>query len=271
MNEVAEYEEGYEPEGPTVVEEDPKGPEDVVEPEPAAAVDEAGVEEPNKIPHKNGSRKARERAEREAALRIQAEAKIAELEAKLNAPKVPAGDPDEPKLDSFDDFEEWQNAFREHAEKKAAAKAEDRLKADRAKSELEKKQRAWQEADDRYAETKADWDDVIEDLREVVQGFNPDNAPGFGAMDTALTQSDIAPALKYHLGTNPEEAKRIAALQPYQAIKEMALLEIRLSSGEPTTPKQEKQVSKAPPPIRPVQSSVVNATADTRFGGIEEY
>ena len=99
----------------------------------------------------------------------------------------------------------------------------------------------------------------------MVQTFNPQNAPGFGALDAALSASDIAPAIKYHLAKNPDELRRIAGLDPIGAIKAMARLEIQLS--EPPTP---KPTSKAPAPVRPVSGGSA-AVADTKYGGIEEF
>ena len=275
---IEEIELGVQDDGEPAV-EPPKAPEPT--PEPAKAephASEPGVKPEPEVkpednpeqPHKKtGSQRARERAEREAALRMQAERERDELRAQLEGLNKPTVDPTEPQLENFEDLASWKAALTEHASKKAAADAEAKFKADQQEREFEAKQASWREADAKFSATKPDWDDAMEDLQEVVQGLNPQNAPGFGALDAALSTSDIAPALKYHLGKNPEEFRHMASLDPIGAVKALARLEIRLSEPkQPTT--ETKPPSKAPLPVRPVAGSAAVVT-DTRFGGIEEF
>lgn len=212
-------------------------------------------------PHKKtGSQRARERAERETALRLQAEQEVAALKAKLEGINKPVLDPDEPKLEDFEDIHSWKAALTEHASKKAAADAEARFKAEQQRKEFEAKASGWKEADAKFGATKPDWDDAIEDLQEVVQTFNPQNAPGFPALDAALSASEIAPALKYHFGKNPDELRRIAGLDPIGAIKAMARLEVQLSEAPATKPK----TTNAPPPINPLSGTATPAAPQHR-------
>lgn len=241
-------------------------PVEVGTPEGEKPKDEVKPEAEPESHKKTGSQRARERAEREAGLRVQAERERDELKAKLEGLNKPTVDYDEPQLEAFEDLASWKAALVAHAEKKALAGAEAQFKAEQQRKDHETAQRGWKEADAKYSAAKPDWDDVMEDLQEVVQTFTPQNAPGFGALDAALSTSEIAPALKYHLGKNPEEMRRIAALNPIGAIKELARLEVRLSES----PTHEKPTSKAPAPLRPVTATPVTVT-DTRFGGIEEF
>lgn len=233
---------------------------------------EGGEVKPEETPEpqhkKTGSQRARERAEREAGLRLRAERERDELKAKLEGLNKPVVDYDEPQLEAFEDLASWKAALTEHASKKAAAEAEARFKADQQRREFEAKQVSWKEADAKFSATTPDWDDAMEDLQEVVQTLNPQNAPGFGALDAALSGSEIAPALKYHLGKHPDQFKRMAALDPINAVKELARLEIRIA--EPKQPTETKPTSKAPPPAKPLTTSSAVAS-DARYGGIEEY
>lgn len=247
-----------EPEPPK---DDPPTPEVEAEVKP-----EDTPEQPHK---KTGSQRARERAEREAALRMQAERERDELKAKLEGLNKPIVDPDEPKLEDFEDLASWKSALTEHTAKKAAAEAEARLKADQQRREFEAKQASWREADAKFAATTPDWDDALEDLQETVQTFTPQNAPGFGALDAALSASDIAPALKYHLGKHPDELRAMAALDPIGAVKAIARLEAQLAEKK-TTPEPTKPTSKAPAPAKPLAASSAVAS-ETRLGGIEEF
>ena len=65
-------------------------------------------------------------------------------------------------------------------------------------------------------------------------------------MADAIRTSEVGAAVAYHLASNPEEARRIAGLNPLAAIREIGRLEARFdtkSSGPPP-----KQASDAPPP-----------------------
>lgn len=248
-------------------------PEVKPEPEPKAETPEG--EKPEEVksedtpeqPHKKtGSQRARERADREAALRLQVERERDELKARLEAAsKPPVADPDEPAIENFETLEAWKAALVVHAQKKAAELAKKEFEAQQQQKVIQETQRKWQEADAKFAATKDDWDDAIEDLTDAVRSLPPECEPGFNAIGAALNTSEIAPAIKYHLGKHPDELRRIAALEPIAAIKELARLEVRLS--EPTPP---KPTSKAPAPVRPV-SGASPVVEDTRFGGIEEF
>lgn len=233
---------------------------------PAETVDvETKPEDSPEQPHKKtGSQRARERAEREMTLRIAAERERDELKSKLSAPQAQT-DPNEPKLEDFEDFGSWKSALAKHHETKATAQAEIKFKAEQEQRAQEEAKKRWQAEDAKFSATTPDWDDAIEDLTEAIRLLPVEHKPGFEAIGAALSASDIAPALKYYLGKNPNEFTRIAALDPIRAIKEMDRLEIKLA--EPSKP---KQTSQAPPPIRPV-SSTSGAAVDTKYGGIEEF
>lgn len=247
---------GVQDDGEPVVSPDPK----VDAPEGVKPEGEPKEGEPPEQPHKKtGSQRARERAEREAALRMQVERERDELKAKLEGLNKPVVDPDEPKLEDFEDLASWKSALTEHTAKKAAAEAEARLKADQQKREFEAKQASWREADAKFAATTPDWDDALEDLQEAVQAFTPQNAPGFGALDAALSDSDIAPALKYHLGKHPDELRAMAALDPIGAVKAIARLEAQLTEKKTPPPPQK---TNAPKPAAPVSSPSAPPPAD---------
>lgn len=82
------------------------------------------------------------------------------------------------------------------------------------------------------------------------------------AMFDALTVSEQPAALADHLGRNPAEAARIAALSPAQQGVELARLEARLASQPRTT--------NAPPPPSTVGARAV-ASDDPRNMSMEQY
>lgn len=252
----------------------------VVEDKPTEVVEEARTEakaeeettettEEVEKPHKKtGSQRARERADREAQLRKQAEQERDELKAKLAGATAPVVDADEPSLEAFDDFASWKAALASYHEKKAVSAAEQKIKAEQQRKEHEMAQQKVRDADARFAATKPDWDDVMEDLGDVVRTLTPETAPGFQALDMALTDSEACSALKYHLGQNPDEFRRLVAMEPIRAVKELMKIELGLSTAP--TPKPEKKTSQAPPPIRPVSPSATIASSD-RYSGIEIF
>lgn len=72
-------------------------------------------------------------------------------------------------------------------------------------------------------------------------------------LELAVT-SDVSAKLIQHLGTDLDEAARIAALPPVQMARELTKLEYKLAQPAPAKP-----VSKAPAPINPIGSGGVNA------------
>lgn len=67
-------------------------------------------------------------------------------------------------------------------------------------------------------------------------------------MADAIRTSEDGAAVAYHLANNPAEARRIAALNPLAAIREIGKLEARLAAPPADTPTPIKTVSDAPTP-----------------------
>lgn len=98
-----------------------------------------------------------------------------------------------------------------------------------------------------YAEGKEafpDFDDAVKNLQlvGVTREF----------LELATT-SDASAKLLHHLGTDLEEAARIASLPPVQMARELTKLDIKLSQPAPAKP-----VSKAPAPINAIGSGAAS-------------
>jgi hypothetical protein len=65
-------------------------------------------------------------------------------------------------------------------------------------------------------------------------------------MYEAMRESEVGEQIAYHLGKNPAEAARIAALSPIASIREIGKLEAKLSITPP--PAQTLKPSNAPAP-----------------------
>lgn len=83
-------------------------------------------------------------------------------------------------------------------------------------------------------------------------------------MASAIARSAVGPKIAYHLGKNPAEAARIAALAPQDQFLEIGALSYRLS--QPTAPR----TSSAPAPIVPVKPTA-GVARDLAELSMEEY
>lgn len=68
------------------------------------------------------------------------------------------------------------------------------------------------------------------------------------ALSELIIESDMALDLAYHLGSNPEVARRLSGMSPVAAARELGRLEATISAPKP------KLQSSAPAPISPVKS-----------------
>ena len=150
----------------------------------------------------------------------------------------------EPTLDQFDDYDEFVVAKAEYRfEQKLRQQAQERQQMNQQQQFQEKVQRFQAKAN----EARAKYDDF-----DVV-AFNP-NVPISQAMEQVIISDDKGPDLAYYLGENITEAKRIASLDPYQAIMEMAAIKAKISAP----PKQ----TSAPEPISTIDTGTTTSIDD---------
>lgn len=118
-------------------------------------------------------------------------------------------------------------------------------------------QRQQEEIFERFSEKEEEARDKYPDFDQVVR--NP-RIPISDAMAATIYRSDIGPEIAYFLGSNPEEARRIAKIgDPFIQAKEIGKIEAKLVDNPPA-----KKVSSAPPPIRPISSkSTATPITDT--------
>lgn len=183
------------------------------------------------------------RLHREAA---EARAERDLLRRQLDEVKPKAPESGAPRLEDYKDIEEY-----------ASAKA--KFEADRTLKEHTSKQQG--EAQRRYAAKLTEtWEANVskvegkyEDFDEIVGDLQPTNP-----LTVALMEADNGPDIAYHLGKNPQEAKRIASLPPSAQFREIGKLEYKLSQEPPKA----KTPSKAPAPITPLTGTTPAATGE---------
>jgi hypothetical protein len=102
-----------------------------------------------------------------------------------------------------------------------------------AETERAQSLRTYEERAAKVRETRPDYDSVV-------------NNPALRITPTmaeVIKESDVGPEVAYHLGTNPQEAARIASLPQHRQAAELGKLEVRLSQ-----PKPAPQTRTPPPP-----------------------
>ena len=206
---------------------------------------ETGTDDPEK---QRGQRRFERRIQKAYQKMAEEKARADFLEKQLAEakPKVVA-DPTAPTLE--------QHGF--DPEKYAEAKAA--YEKDKAVKEYQSKQRE-ESQKQTFERVSTDWEvkvskaeDKYEDFEEKVGKLDPRNPVVLSIME-ADTGADIA----YYLGTHVDEARKIFALSPSSAIREIGKLEARLSS----TPEKPKAPSKAPAPITPITGTAPVATSE---------
>ena len=225
-------------------------------PEEGDEGDDHGGEE--KPPEKPG-RSARERINE-----LTKRAHEAEREAQRwrEAAERKTADPSEkPNPDKFGSYDEYVEALADWKADQRVAESFKRRDAERSQAAearaAEAKAQAWAERQSEFREATPDYDAVVG--KSAVQ-----IAPH--VVDTLL-DSESGPELAYHLAKRPETVKRINALSPLSAARELGRIEATLSN--PAAP-QFKPASKAPAPITPVRSSAP-AAVDLASANMDQY
>lgn len=186
--------------------------------------------------------RAKERIEQLARENAELKQWRAQQEAKANTPEVTS----EPQLEDYDDYNEWQKAF--HAHQRAEVKRE--ILADLKGEEVQKTQVQKQAEFVAILSTAAD---EHPDFDNVVQAGLSRNLPMPLTLDEVANEfgysADIQVKLLYALGKDPELHERVSESSKLKAGR--ILSELVDSWGSKPKP----QVSKAPPPIKPVQAN----------------
>jgi hypothetical protein len=169
------------------------------------------------------------------------------------APETPAPQAGEaPKREAFKSDEEYALALVDYrAEQKATQLFEKRDREVKEAREREAQETVVRTHEERVAKAEEKYEDFDEVCRNRDLRITDE-------MAEAIRLSETGPDIWYHLGKNPAEAARIAALNPVLAVKELGKLEVKLASAPPA-----KKPSSAPAPITPVAPNGGNVPLDT--------
>jgi hypothetical protein len=196
-------------------------------------------------------RAVRQKYEAEARSKM-LEERVASMEQRQYAqqPQQRVLDNSEPKIENFDNFDQYVAAKAEYIAKKqieSTLTARERAQAEhREATERTKTVDSWNK---RIAAATAE----MPDFEEVLASSDVPMTP---PMRQAIMESDIGPKLAYYLANNPEEAEKIAGMSPIGAIRTLGRIEERLSNSKPAV-----KSTDAPPPIK-ASGSTATVTKD---------
>ena len=194
------------------------------------------------------------RIDRQTAANRQLQEQLNELTQRLE--KSGSGHAEEsnaPKQEDFDSYDDYIEAVTDYkAEQKAAAKERELLEAQKAAKQQEIYEAKQKQYESRVEAVKAEKPDYHE--KEVVVEEIVDFAmKKDGVTDTirmltnAVLESENGARLVYELGNNPDKLEDMLAMNPYEAVRELVMLE--------NLPKAVEKPKTPPQPIKPSSGS----------------
>ena len=153
-----------------------------------------------------------------------------------------------PKLEQYNSIEEYLDALADH---KASQKFDHLAKEREAKESQTRQQREVAKLHESYTKQTEQARQAYGDFDDVVQ--DPD-LPISQAMAEAIMRSTNGADVAYYLGKNPDQAARIASLDPFSAAVEIGRIAATVVRPQP------RKTSNAPPPIQPVGARATPVT-----------
>ncbi|MGI9484329.1 MAG: hypothetical protein ACR2RF_00285 [Geminicoccaceae bacterium] len=179
--------------------------------------------------------------------------RLARLEgaAEARAP-APASEPQAPREEDFESTNDFLLA---------TAKHEARLEA-RKEFEAERAERDKGRQTEQLRERVTKFNSQIEAAREEHEDFDElvfaDDLRISESMFQVMAETEHGAEIAYELGSNPAEARRIAALSVASQARELGKIEARLESRNGSPP--QKKITAAPDPVKKVKPGISVAT-----------
>jgi hypothetical protein len=168
-----------------------------------------------------------------------------------------------PEFIDPDQYQRDMAVYTQKVAERAAKRAIETTEANRQREATEKSQNEAKQAHQTaWIQRRAKAMERLPDYEIVAENPEVTITP---AMAMGITSSDHGPDVAYYLGSNPEEAARIAALSP-----QLQLIEMGMLIGKITAPKP-PQVTKTPPPIKPQVGSGEPQVRTVDEMSMEEY
>lgn len=162
-----------------------------------------------------------------------------------------------PKLEQYNSIEEYLDALADH---KASQKFDHLAKEREAKESQTRQQQEVAKLHESYTKQTEQARQAYGDFDDVVQ--DPD-LPISQAMAEAIMRSTNGADVAYYLGKNPDQAARIASLDPFSAAVEIGRIAATVVRPQP------RKASSAPPPIQPVGARATPVTDPDKMSADE--
>ena len=162
-----------------------------------------------------------------------------------------------PKLEQYNSIEEYLDALADH---KASQKFDHLAKEREAKESQTRQQQEVAKLHESYTKQTEQARQAYGDFDDVVQ--DPD-LPISQAMAEAIMRSTNGADVAYYLGKNPDQAARIASLDPFSAAVEIGRIAATIVRPQP------RKTSNAPPPIQPVGARATPVTDPDKMSADE--
>ena len=188
---------------------------------------------------KRRTRKLERLAEENEALKQ----RLALLEQKVEPAKAEPKSEGEPALEQFDTLEAYNKAL-------AKWNFEQWLAQEQRRQAEEKIQTEWSSKKQAARKLHPDFDEVVDSVAAP-------NGPGVADARLAMLEDEAGAEILYHLATHPDELKRIAAMSPIAAVREIGRLSAILNPPMAANGKQKLSAAPKPPPptTRPAKTT----------------
>jgi hypothetical protein len=208
----------------------------------------------------NLSAGVRKRIDKERWKRGELERENAELKAKLanqdtepakqkTAPAATKDDPRpvRPKLSDFENYEEYDAKIDEYQEQLTDWKVREVKRKDAAEAEETRRREVAETQTSTWKSREADFVKAHSDYETKLKTLEFPDSPAVPAVRQALLESEVGPAVLYHLASNPDQAKALLALSAASAVRELGKIEAQISPK--STPETEtRKTTNAPKP-----------------------
>ena len=191
------------------------------------------------------------------------DAEIEALRLQLQTPKptekavdAPTG---KPKIDDFETYEEFYEAFTDWKFEDKLSKAEQAKKEESIRKERDSLNTSYKSKVEEFKKVTPDFQEAIDDY----------DGPWNGNIQQALLESDLGPQVSYYLAKNPDEADKLEGMNLIQTNKFIAKIEAKLESQTSDAPVV--KTTKAPPPIRTIGNGSATSTKDPGDMTFAEY
>lgn len=159
-----------------------------------------------------------------------------QAEARAQQGQQPAHADEEPDIDNYPVYEDYVRDLARYQARQIVAEETRRMQETQAKQIQEREQQ------ERLIKARKEVDKAIEKHEDFYEALDVVTAlPIPQITSDAIMDSPVVADIIYHLGKNPEEADRIAALSPLAQIKEIGKIEDKIMGRKTLQQKQVKQ------------------------------